>query len=243
MSPTSHPSITIRPLEGPDELDAAVALQGDVWGYSPLDTDSRAMLTVASRFSGQTLGAFHPADKTPERLIGFALAFASLPFGRLHSHRVGVHPDFQNGGVGRQLKLAQREDALARGVEIIQWTFDPLQARNAYFNIVRLGAVAVRYIPNLYGITTSPLHGGLPTDRLLVEWHLESERVKGVLAGNRPVPAAETREIRLPSLAQRSDRNVQAALRSEFLQHLSERYVATGFRDDGSTQTYLLEQL
>ena len=246
MTASSHPPITIRPLRTHDELDAAVALQGDVWGYSPLDTDSRALLTVASNFAGQILGAFDPSSpgaKTPERLVGFALAFACLPFGRLHSHRVGVHPDYQNHSVGRQLKLAQREDALARGVEIVQWTFDPLQQRNAHFNLVRLGAVAVRYLPNLYGITTSPLHAGLPTDRLLVEWNLNSDRVRRVLAGERPGNAGETREIRLPPPALRSDRNAQAALRENFLRHLSEGYVVSGFREDGDTHSYILEKL
>lgn len=246
MTSISHPPVTIRPLRSHDELDAAVALQGVVWGYSALDTDSRALLTVASRFSGQTLGAFDAGDAetgAPERLIGFALAFASLPFGRLHSHRVGVHPDYQNHGIGRQLKLAQREDALAHGVEVVQWTFDPLQQRNAYFNLVRLGAVARQYIPNLYGITTSPLHGGLPTDRLLVEWNLNSERVRRVLAGERPGHGPETRELRLPLPARRSDRDSQAALRDDFLRHFSEGYVASGFREVEDTHSYILERL
>jgi predicted GNAT superfamily acetyltransferase len=261
MTGIPQPAITIRPLRTRQELDAAVALQGQVWGYSNLDVDSPSMLTVASRFCGQTLGAFKqcpgqlpgelPSQLTaPESLIGFSLAFASLPFGHLHSHRVGVHPDYQNLGIGRKLKLAQREDALARGVNEIQWTFDPLQQRNAYFNIARLGGIARRYIPNLYGITTSPLHGGLPTDRLMIEWHLDSERVLRVLAGDVPNPDSkerlkkdkDTREIRLPRPGLRADKAAQATLREQFESHFSQGYVVCGFREDGDTHTYILEK-
>ena len=90
--------------------------------------------------------------------------------------------------MGRQLKLFQRQDALRRGIELIEWTFDPLEMKNAHFNLVRLGAIARRYIPNCYGITESPLHSGLPTDRLVAEWWLASERVKRILADD-PAPA------------------------------------------------------
>ena len=97
-----------------------------------------------------------------------------------------VLPEFRDLGIGRRLKLAQREDALARGISLIEWTFDPLQTKNAYFNICRLGAIARRYLTDVYGSTSSPLHAGLPTDRLVAEWHLESERVVDILAGKEP---------------------------------------------------------
>jgi predicted GNAT superfamily acetyltransferase len=92
---------------------------------------------------------------------------------------------YRNAGIGRRLKLAQREDALARGIELIEWTFDPLEVRNAYFNF-RLGAIVRRFLPNFYGLTSSPLHGGLPTDRLLAEWWLQSVRVRRAIASDRP---------------------------------------------------------
>ena len=92
---------------------------------------------------------------------------------------------FRDRGVGRQLKLFQRQDALRRGIELIEWTFDPLEMRNAHFNLMRLGAVARRYIPDYYGVTESPLHGGLPTDRLVAEWWVASERVRGMAVGGR----------------------------------------------------------
>src|SRR5437660_8147959 len=88
----------------------------------------------------------------------------------------GVASDYRDRGVGRLLKLFQREEALGRGIRLIQWTFDPLELRNAHFNLNRLGAISRRYLANLYGTTTSPLHRGLATDRLLVEWRLDSSR-------------------------------------------------------------------
>jgi predicted GNAT superfamily acetyltransferase len=238
MSSDRQSEISIRPLLSHEELDKAVALQREVWGYLDLEVDSRAILTVASRFAGQVIGAFDQ-----DRLVGFSLAFATLPLGRLHSHRVGIHPGYQNLGIGRRLKLAQRLDSLARGIELIQWTFDPLQPRNAYFNLVRLGGIARTYIQNLYGVTTSPLHGGLPTDRLLIEWHLESDRVQHILAGAPAVSSEDSREIRLPPPSQPIDAAAQALVREQFLSHFSEGYVACGFREESNSHIYILERL
>ena len=238
MVSSSQFAINIRSLCEQSDLEAAVSLQRDIWSYKDIDIDSRAMLTGASRFAGQILGAF---DR--ERLIGFALAYATLSFGRLHSHRVGILPEYQNFGIGRKLKLAQREDALARNIAVIQWTFDPLQSRNAYFNLVRLGGIAKTYIPNLYGITTSLLHGGLPTDRLLIEWELESERVRRILAGEAPDASNDVREILLSPHADRSNAAVQDRLREEFLAYLGDGFSVTGFREENGSHIYVLERL
>ena len=101
----------------------------------------------------------------------------------LHSHMLGVLPEYRNARVGRALKLAQRDDALSRGIDLIEWTFDPLEIKNAFFNMERLGAIVRRYVPNQYGTTSSPLHGGLPTDRCIAEWWISSPRVNGRLGG------------------------------------------------------------
>ncbi len=122
------------------------------------------------------------------QMIGFCMAIPGLKAGGktyLHSHMLGVLPDYRNSGVGRTLKLMQRDDALGRGIDLIEWTFDPLEIKNAFFNMERLGAIVRRYVPNQYGTTSSPLHGGLPTDRCIAEWWIASPRVKAILAGQR----------------------------------------------------------
>src|SRR5260221_5793559 len=136
---------------------------------------------------------------------------------------VGVLPGYQNRGVGRLLKLAQRDEALARGINLIEWTFDPLQLRNAHFNLMRLGAVVRRYIPNFYGRTSSPLHGGLPTDRLVAEWWLRSARVQDLLGGKIPKAGSDRVRIGIPAgIRQIISRNpheaerIQAGGRREF---------------------------
>ena len=120
-----------------------------------------------------------------EELIGFALAIPGMRTGHsyLHSHMLAVRQQYRNAGLGRRMKLFQREEALARGIELMEWTFDPLEIKNAYLNIEKLGAIARRYNVNQYGITSSPLQGGLPSDRLVAEWWMKSERVTGLLNG------------------------------------------------------------
>jgi predicted GNAT superfamily acetyltransferase len=231
--------INVQPLTELEQLDEVVALQRTIWGYQDLDVESRALLVVARHFAGQLLGAFDEG-----KMIGVALAFFTSSGSklRLHSHRVGVLEDYQNQGIGRILKLAQREDALGRGINVIQWTFDPLQWRNAYFNLEKLGAIGRRYIPNLYGITSSPLHSGLPTDRLLVEWDLESPRVLQTLGGIRPVPPAEAIRIAVPDFSQHKDPELQWELRDQLVKKLSSGYAVTGFKKSLDKAFYLLEK-
>lgn len=232
--------ISIEPLSDLKHLDEAVALQRTIWGYSDLDMESPALLVVAYRFAGQLLGAF---DKG--KLIGIALAFFSASGNEidLHSHRVGVLPNYQNQGVGKMLKLAQREDALARGIKLIHWTFDPLMRRNANFNLERLGGIAREYIPNLYGITSSPLHGGLPTDRLLIEWHLDSPRVLQVLGGKRLKPSAAAIRVTVPDLSVHKDPELQLELRKQLVEKLDSGYIITGFEESPERASYVLEKL
>ena len=139
------------------------------------------MLVVCTRIGGQVLGA----RSSDGKVLGFLNAVPAYRKGEvyLHSHMMGVLPEYQNLGIGRSLKWAQREEALSRGIRLIEWTFDPFEFRNARFNLELLGVVCRKYLVNNYGITSSPLHGGLPTDRFVAEWHLESRRVNRCLKG------------------------------------------------------------
>lgn len=176
-------AVEIRCLAELSEFDQCVEIETAVWGYDPADMIPRRMFLLASRIGGQVMGAF--AGGT---MAGFAMALPGYRHGHpyLHSHMVGVLPEFRNLGLGRKLKLAQREDALARGFELMEWTFDPLEIKNAHLNVARLGAIVRRYKRNFYGPSSSPLQGGLPTDRVYAEWWLRSKRVCSVLGGEQP---------------------------------------------------------
>jgi predicted GNAT superfamily acetyltransferase len=160
------------------DFERCVEVQLAVWGYSDGDLIPKRVFIVAERIGGQVIGAF---DR--DVMVGFAMALPGYRDGKsyLHSHMLAVLPEYRNAGLGRRLKLAQRDDALARGFDLMEWTFDPLEIKNAYLNIVRLGAIARRYMHDFYGPSTSLLQGGLPTDRLVAEWWLKSARVRRTL--------------------------------------------------------------
>ncbi len=170
--------IRIASVSALADFERCVEVQFAVWGYSDGDLIPRRVFIVADRIGGQVIGAF---DR--DVMVGFAMALPGYRAGKpyLHSHMLAVLPEYRNAGLGRRLKLAQRNDALARGIELMEWTFDPLEIKNAHLNIVRLGAIARRYMPDFYGPSTSALQGGLPTDRLVAEWWLRSARVRRVL--------------------------------------------------------------
>jgi predicted GNAT superfamily acetyltransferase len=160
------------------DLGRCVEIQLAVWGYADGDLIPKRVFVVARSIGGQVIGAF-----VGSTLVGFAMSLPGHRDGRpyLHSHMLAVLPAYRNRGLGRRMKLAQRDDALARGFDLMEWTFDPLEIKNAHLNIARLGAIARRYLPNFYGPSTSHLQGGLPTDRLVAEWWLRSERVRRTL--------------------------------------------------------------
>ncbi len=167
--------ITIHPLTTHDEIFAVEQLQRDAWGVPEVDVVPLHMLITPPRHGGLLLGAFDG-----ERLAGFVFGFLGLTAdGRLKhcSHMAGVHPDYRDHSVGYQLKLAQREHALAQGLDLITWTFDPLETRNAQLNFHKLGAVCNSYIRNLYGPMRAAINVGLPSDRFEVEWWIRSSRV------------------------------------------------------------------
>jgi len=238
----SAATIHIRHCEKLGEYEECVRLELSTWGEQI--TVPSAIFVVAHHSGGQILGAFQG-----QRLVGFTLALAGFRLGQpfLHSHMTAVLPEFQNRGVGRQLKLFQREDALRRGIRLIEWTFDPLELKNAHFNLVRLGAIVRRYLPNCYGLTESPLHAGLPTDRLVAEWWIDSARVEAIVA-EKPMPLASLERISIPSsIGELKSRDreagaqVQAQVRSRFLACFSKDYAATYFESRGATSDYLLE--
>src|SRR5581483_500609 len=165
------------------------------------------------------------------------------------SHMAAVLPNYQNRGIGRQLKLAQRDDALAREVDLIEWTFDPLQIRNAHFNIVRLGATVREYLPNVYGCTSSPLHHGLPTDRLVAQWWIRQPRVKQLLSGDAPRVDAEKQVCVQRSIFEISEQDankakeLQSHIRKQFQQFFGEGLVISGFEIDLQNGRYLLQHI
>jgi predicted GNAT superfamily acetyltransferase len=173
-------AIVVRKMESFEQIDACVRLQQSVWQFPDLDIIPRRMFVVARAVGGQVLGAWDG-----DSLAGFALAIPGIRQGRpyLHSHMLAVLPEYRNRGIGAQMKFAQREDALARGIDLIEWTFDPMQGKNAFLNLEKLGAIVRRYSPDFYGQSESPLHGSLPTDRLHAEWWLKSKRVESIVAG------------------------------------------------------------
>jgi predicted GNAT superfamily acetyltransferase len=193
--------IAIRSCSGFDELEACVQLEIETWGYDSTEVIPRKAFLVWQKVGGQVIGAFDTQiagaapGGGPESLVGFVLSLPGikstvgglLPY--LHSHMLAVKDRYRNRGVGMQLKLAQRAEAIERGIGLIQWTFDPLEIKNAYLNICKLGAIACRYEVDFYGVSSSRLQGGLPTDRLVAEWQLDSPRVKAILEGR---PAAAT---------------------------------------------------
>lgn len=247
-------AIQIRHCSRLEEFESCVRVQQRVWG------DELAvpvtMIIAVQHAGGQVIGAFDN-----EQLVGCVVAFAGthqLPARSgsaqrvdsifLHSHIAVVLPELRDHGIGRSLKLFQRQDALKRGIDLIEWTFDPLELKNAHFNFVRLGAIARRYIPNCYGITQSALHAGMPTDRLVAEWWLACDRVKAILADD-PMPP-KSKVVRIPVPADISDRKlfdgapalrVQSEARELFQNWLGRGYAVTGVEKRGAMVDYLLE--
>ncbi len=231
-------SIELRHCHGIEDFRACVSLQKEVWNFSDAELVPLRMFVVADKVGGQVMGAFKG-----EVMVGFALSVPGTRSGHvyLHSHMLAVRKEHRNGGLGRRLKLMQRDDAMARGIELIEWTFDPLEIKNAYLNIEKLGAIARRYNINQYGITSSPLQGGLPSDRLIAEWWLKSKRVETLLAtGKNPLAHANS-GITVPAhiydwkaAAETRDqaRQVQERNREQFLRAFTDGLAVLGYERD-----------
>jgi predicted GNAT superfamily acetyltransferase len=236
--------IVVRKCAGMEEFQRCVALQREIWGEDDLEVEPATLFVVAEETGGQVLGAFDG-----DRLIGYTLSLVGFRDGSvfLHSHMTGVLGEYRDRGVGRALKLFQREEALGRGIRLIVWTFDPLEIRNAHFNLNRLGAIARKYLPNLYGLTTSPLHLGLPTDRLWAEWQLDSARVVAAVEDLAKEPETASATIELPAeldVWKQGDMaavaKVQARIREEFTGWFARGYAAIGVKKSASGAAYLL---
>jgi predicted GNAT superfamily acetyltransferase len=262
--------IEIRACAGLEEMDACVELQIEVWGYDESDAIPRKTFLLAQKIGGQVIGAFDTGirdqgaalkrremavaedspgsvEKGAEILVGFAMSLPAIkqaengPQPYLHSHMLAVREPYRNRGLGAQLKWEQRHEALLRGIRHMEWTFDPLAVKNAFLNIHRLGAIVREYRVDFYGVSSSRLQGGLPTDRLLAEWELDSPRVNAILA-NRPAAAYTVEErISVPvsidkwkaSEANRSRAlAVQFEIRQKFQEAFSRGLAVLGFSRD-----------
>jgi predicted GNAT superfamily acetyltransferase len=239
--------ITIRKCEALEEMQACFALQKAVWNFSDAELVPVRLFVVANKIGGQVVGAFDGGE-----LIGFAFAIPGTRQGHpyLHSQMLAVRQQYRNKGLGRRLKLFQRDDALARGFALMEWTFDPLEIKNAYLNIEKLGAIARRYNVNQYGITSSPLQGGLPSDRLVAEWWMKSRRVEAVLAGGHrtefkmqasiAVPA-EIYDWKTSATTRAKALEVQSRNREQFTKAFSEGLAVLGYdRDRNGSGRFLL---
>ena len=231
------PAYTIRRCSSLAEFSACLEMQREVWQFSDLDITPLRSFVITKHSGGFTLGAFSEED---DRLLGFAHALAAFdaqnqPY--YYSHMLAVDPTLQNSGLGLKLKFAQRDYALQRGIGLMTWTFDPLQSRNAHLNINKLGGVVRKYQVDYYGnYSSSMLHRGLDTDRLVVEWWMDSERVKSITESKSQKVDLPVAKIAIPfDLEELKTRNLEAAsewqlqVRQGFQTHLSNGLFCGGF--------------
>lgn len=241
---------TIRECTTIEEFDGCVHLQREAFGLPDLELSPRRHLIVSRYAGGWTLGAF-----AGDRMVGFVhhLAAASAnneTFG--YSHMMAVAKDYQNKGVGARLKWAQRERTLGEGRKLIKWTWDPMQARNAHFNLNRLGAIVDTYADNFYGVDYNLDTGlqekiGLPSDRLIATWKLASARVVALSSGSpAPVGATPAATVAVPAdwngFAKREPhraRDEQARVREEFKRAFARKLVCAGFERGSDRSKYL----
>src|SRR4030095_4219403 len=229
----------VRECKSIEEFDACVQLQSEAFGLPDLEISPRRHLIVSRQAGGWTLGAF-----VGERMVGFVHHLIAVKendqiYG--YSHMMAVAKDYQNKGVGARLKWAQRERALAEGRDFIKWTWDPMQARNAHFNLNRLGAVVESYADNFYGTdyNADPTQGDLPglqSDRLFASWYLNSDRVKRFASGSSGTTAKVVAAVAIPSdwrVLIKNDvakaREVQRRVETEFKQAFTEGLVCAAF--------------
>ena len=248
---STHPvDVEIREVLSIEEYDACIKLQRAVFGLPDLEISPRRHLIVSRQAGGWTLGAFSEG-----RLVGFVHHLAAVHGDEIfgYSHMLAVAADYQNRGVGAQLKWAQRARALAEGRDFIKWTFEPLRARNAHFNLNRLGVVIREYAVNFYGTdyVTNPVEKaagatGMDSDRLFASWELNSPRVEALAVGLEFQLGKPDEVIEIPgdySALLKSDpdtaKREQLRVREEFLTALSSGLVCRAFDRSAERPEYL----
>jgi len=239
--------LVIRTCHTVGEFRQAVALQKEVWGFEDAELVPTRMFVVGEKIGGHVVGAYNGAS-----LVGFAFGLPGMRDGHpyIHSHMLAVKEEMRNTGLGRALKLFQRELAMREGYSLMEWTFDPLEIKNSFFNLERLGAVVRRYVVNQYGITSSPLQGGLPSDRLVAEWWLGSQRVAETLEHGRPLKAEVLARVEVPAEiyawkagaeTRTQAAEVQRRVRDEMQRCLAEGMTVVGYdRDAQDNGCFLL---
>ncbi len=229
------------------EFDACVELQQKTWEYSAGELLPRRVFFLAEKLGGHVLGAYDGAS-----LVGFNLGMPAQRqgIGYVHSQMLAVLPEYRNTGLGRRMKLLQRDIALEQGVRVIEWTYDPLEIKNSFFNLSRLGVISRKYISDFYGVSTSPLQGGLPTDRLYAEWWIDSAHTKAVLQGEAPAENIVV-TVSVPAQiyawkAERDSRGLetQTANRIALQKHFADGLAIIGYtREADGSGTFLLGEV
>jgi len=240
---------TIRECTTIEEFDSCIYLQREAFGLPDLEISPRRHLIVSRQAGGWTLGAF-----AGSRMVGFVHHLAAVrPNNEIYgySHVMAVARDYQNKGVGARLKWAQRAKAMSQGRDFIKWTWDPMQSRNAHFNLNRLGVVVEAYADDFYGIDYGAAESqrpGLPSDRLFASWRLNSPRVVALAEGvEHKIEAQPVTSIAIPaewSTLVKTDaqqaRDQQTRVRTEFKAAFAEQLVCAGFERGTEQSRYLL---
>ena len=230
-------NVRIREINNVAEMRDVEELQKEVWGIPDLDVVPLTQLVAAREAGGVLIGAFDG-----ETLVGFVYGFPSYEHGKLahHSHMLAVKSEYRNLDLGRRLKLAQRDHVKSQGIELISWTFDPLQSLNAHFNFNKLGVIADRYLLDFYGADPASFLHQTGTDRLWVSWFISREREE-------PMAGDDQIAIEIPSnidaLVQHSPETAlkwRAETRRAFTEALKAGYVVTSFVRDQKVGKYLL---
>jgi predicted GNAT superfamily acetyltransferase len=226
--------MTIRPLTEIAEFEQCVNLQRECFGMADVDLFPKRFYVVLNSVGGLVLGAFDG-----DRVVGFLNSMPGMKDGvpYWYSQVMAVAKEYWNSGIGSQLKLAQRDQARQRGIHRIEWTFVPLESKNAYLNLCKLGAIVRRYYVNYYGEIASALHSGLESDRVVAEWWIDKPRFQAGGDVRRVFIPADIQFLKKQSLD--SAKDVQMRVREQFLKNLQDDYFAAGFERTDEWSAYL----